>query len=113
MWQNVERKIIVNNFNHYKKELRADEVMLFEKIAGETLRALNYTLDFPNTPDKEFSVDEIKTFDELNQVLKQKTKQQQKSEDSEKRLMQEALLNNIRRRSNQSLIYNSVEKIAV
>jgi hypothetical protein len=113
MWQNVERNIIRNNFNNYKKELSADEIMLFEKIAGETLQALNYTLDFPYQHHKEFSIDEIKIFDELNLSLKQKAKQQQKSCDAEKRLMQEALLNNIRRRSNQSLIYNAVEKIAV
>ena len=112
MWQNVERKIIVDNFNRYKKELTVDEIMLFEKIAGTTLQALNYTLDFPIQNDNEFSVAEIKMFDEINHSLKQKAKLQQKPGDAEKRLMQEALINNIRKRLNHTS-YNEVEKIAV
>jgi len=112
MWQNVERKIIADNFNHYKKELSADEIILFEKIAGETLRALNYSLDFPKQNNKEFSVAEIKKFNEINHSLKQKAKLQQKPGDAEKRLMQEALLNNIRKRSDY-IDYNEVDKIAV
>jgi len=114
MWQNVERNIIANNFNHYKKELNADEIILFEKIAGETLQALDYSLDFPDQLSKEFSVDEIKMFDGLNELLKQKAKQQQKSCDAEKRWMQEALINNIRRRQSVELSSQfSIEKIAV
>ena len=112
MWQNIERKIIADNFNHYKKELNTDETKLFEKIAGTTLQALNYTLDFPQQNDKQFSVEEIKMYDELNASLKQKVKQEQKAGDAEKRLMQEALLNNIRKKLNHTF-YNEVEKIAV
>ena len=112
MWQNVERKIIVDNFNRYKKELTVDEIMLFEKIAGETLEALNYTLDFSSQSDKQISTGEIRMYDELNTLLKQKAKQQQKPGDAEKRLMQEALINNIRKRLNH-ISYNEVEKIAV
>jgi hypothetical protein len=111
MWQNVERKIITDNFNRYKKELTADEIMLFEKIAGTTLQALNYTLDFSSRGNKEFSSAELKMYDELNTLLKQKAKQQ-KPRDTEKRMLQEALINNIRKKLNYTS-YNEVEKIAV
>lgn len=112
MWQNVERKIITGNFNNYKKDLSAVEIKLFENIAGETLQALNYSLDFPVQNDKQFLISEIKMFNEINHSLKQKAKLQQKSEDAEKRLMQEALLNNIRKKLNHTS-YTEVEKIAV
>ena len=112
MWQNVERKIIADNFNRYKKELSTDEIILFEKIAGETLRALNYTLNFSIQTDKEFSVAEIKMFDEINHSLKQKAKLLQKPGDAEKRLMQEALINNITKKLDYRS-YSAVEKIAV
>jgi hypothetical protein len=110
MWQNVERKIIADNFNRYKKELTAVEIKLFENIAGETLQALNYSLDFSIQNDREFSVTEIKMFDEINHSLKQKAKLHQKS--GERRLMQEALLNNIRKRLDYT-DYNEVDRIAV
>jgi hypothetical protein len=110
MWQNVELKIIADNFNRYKKELTAVEIKLFENIAGETLQALNYSLDFSIQNDREFSVTEIKMFDEINHSLKQKAKLHQKS--GERRLMQEALLNNIRKRLDYT-DYNEVDRIAV
>ena len=86
--------------------------MLFEKIAGTTLQALNYKLDFLSQSDKEFSSAELKMYDELNKLFKQKAKQQ-KPGDTEKRMMQEALINNIRKRLNYTVPYNDVEKIAV
>lgn len=112
MWQNVERKIIATNFNNYKKDLSSDEIMLFEKIAGTTLQTLNYRLDFSSQSNKEFSSVELKMYDELNTLLKQKAKQQ-KPRDTEKRMLQEALINNIRKRLNYALPYNDVKKIAV
>lgn len=111
MWRNVERKIIADNFNRYKKELTVDEIMLFEKIAGTALQALNYTLDFSSPGNKEFSSAELKMYDELNTLLKQKAKQQ-KPGDTEKRMLQEALINNIRKKLNYTS-YDEVEKIAV
>jgi hypothetical protein len=112
MWQNVKRKVLTDNFNNYKKDFSADEIILFEKIAGTTLQALNYTLNFPIQNNNEFSITEIKMYDEINHSLKQKAKQQQKPGDAEKRLMQEALINNIRKKLNY-ISYNKVEKIAV
>jgi hypothetical protein len=59
-----------------------------------------------------FGNDEIKIFDKLNELLKQKAKQKQLPEDAEKRLMQDALINSIRKRLNDAMSYD-IEKIAV
>jgi len=112
MWENVERSIIADNFNNYRKELSASEVFLFENIAGKTLQKLGYKTDSIWDSNAFISNDEIKIFDRQNEWLKQKARQQQKPEDAEKRMMQEALINSIRKRLNDALSYD-VEKIAV
>jgi hypothetical protein len=112
MWANVEHNIITNNFNKYFKQLSASEVFLFEEVAGKTLRKLGYKTEFVWDKEAIFSKNEIKIFDKENELLKQKAKQQQNPEDAEKRMMQEALINSIRKRLNDALTYN-VEKIAV
>jgi len=112
MWENVERSIIADNFNNYRKELNASEVFLFEGVAGKMLQKLGYKTDFMWDRDTNFSNEEIKIFDKQNELLKQKAKQQQQPEDAEKRMMQEALINSIRKRLKDAIAYD-VEKIAV
>ncbi len=84
----------------------------FESVAGKTLQKLGYKADFIWNKDVVFGNDEIKIFDKQNELLKQEAKQQQKPGDAEKRMMQEALINSIKKRLNNALSY-SVEKIAV
>jgi hypothetical protein len=112
MWANVERKIISNNFNNYRKELCTSEVFLFEAVAGKTLQKLGYKTEFFWNKNATFDSDDIKIFDRQNELLKQKTKQQQRPEDAERRMMQEALISSIRKRLNHGLTYD-IEKIAV
>jgi len=113
MWENVERTIIANNFNNYRKELSTSEVFLFEGVAGKTLQKLGYKTEFIWDKNAAFDDDDIKIFDKQNELLKQKARQQQRPEDAEKRMMQEALINNIKRRMNETLSYSNIEKIAV
>ena len=106
---------IDSSFTSYKagkKELSASEVFLFEGVAGNTLQKLGYKTDFIWSKNVTFSNDEINVFDKLNELLKQKAKQKQLPEDAEKRLMQDALINSIRKRLHDALNYNT-EKIAV
>ncbi len=103
MWQNVNREIITNNFNRYKNELDVNEIMLFEKVAAETLQALGYTLNYNKESNHHFSDDEIKIYNKLNYALKQQAKQQQAPEDAKKRMMQEGLINNIIKRKHSYL----------
>ena len=114
MWQNVERSVIADNCNHYRKELSASEIFLFEGVAGETLEKLGYKTDFIWNKNVIFSNAEIKIFDKLNELFKQKAKQQQLPGDAEKRMLQEALLSNIRKRLINALPpVDIIEKIAV
>jgi hypothetical protein len=112
MWENVERSIIADNFNNYRKQLCASEVFLFEGVAGKTLHKLGYKTDFIWDREANISNDDIKIFDRQNELLKQKASQQQQPEDAEKRMMQEALVNSIRKKLNDAIAYD-VEKIAV
>ncbi|MGI8950995.1 MAG: sulfotransferase family protein [Chitinophagaceae bacterium] len=113
MWQNVEHKIITVNYNNYRKKLDANEIILFEKIAGNTLQTLGYKLNFANYSNEQCTDSEIKMYNELNQFYKLKAREQQKHEDAEKCLLQEMLINNIKKRLTYTLSYNIIEKIAV
>jgi hypothetical protein len=98
LWKNVVKPVMTNNFNKFKQELKAEDILLFEQIAGDTLTALGYVLLFPNDHAHLFSSEEIKSFDEANKKLKQEMRLQQKPEDLEKRKKQEVLLDRIKDR---------------
>lgn len=97
MWENVEKPIIANNFNKFKKGLSPEDILLFEQVAGDTLEKLGYSLIYPNDKHHVFSNDDIKHFSELNTKLKQEAAFLQKPEDLEKRKRQEALIMNIKK----------------
>lgn len=97
MWENVEKPVIADNFNKFKKELPPDEIVLFEQVAGDTLEKLGYSKSF-TSEEHNFSVDEIASFSELNIRYKQEARLKQKPEDIEKRRLQEELLSSIRQR---------------
>jgi len=96
MWENVEKPIIANNFNKFKKELTPEDILLFEQVAGDTLEKLGYQLTFPNKGLYVFTSAEIKSFDELNSKLKKEARLRQKPEDIEKRRKQEELIMSIK-----------------
>jgi len=98
MWENVEKPVIANNYNKFKKELSPDDILLFEQVAGDTLQKLGYELSFPDLEKHKFSAQEINEFDEINKKLKQDARLKQKPEDLEKRKKQEMLLQSIQAR---------------
>ena len=98
MWQNVEKPVIADNYNKFKKELLREDILLFEQVAGDTLLKLGYELCFPDLPPHQFTVEEINSFNKLNEQLKKEARSQQKPEDLEKRRPQEELLNRIKSR---------------
>ncbi len=95
MWENVEKPVIADNFNKYKKELTPDDILIFEQVAGDTLRKLGYSLDLNGSTGHDFSADEINIFNAANKKLKQESRLKTKPEDLEKRRNQEELLKNI------------------
>jgi hypothetical protein len=98
MWENVEKPVIANNFNKFKKELSPEDILLFEQVAGDTLEKLGYQLTFPNIGIHMFTSEEINSFNELNLKLKKEARLKQKPGDIEKRWRQENLLHEIKAR---------------
>lgn len=98
MWENVEKPVISNNYNKYKKELSATDIHLFEQVAGETLEKLGYSFSFPKNGHYMFSYEEIKSYSELNMKLKLEARLLSKPEDLEKRKNLELHLQNIEAR---------------
>jgi len=98
MWENVEKPVIKNNFNKFKKELTPEDILLFEQVAGDTLEKLGYLRTFANNSAHVFSDEEIKQFSELNLRLKLEARSRSKPEDIEKRKYLEMHLQNIEAR---------------
>ncbi|MDQ2752838.1 MAG: sulfotransferase, partial [Bacteroidota bacterium] len=95
MWQHVKEKVLPHNYNKFLTQLAADEIELFEKVAGTTLLQLGYSLYFPNGWQQPLSGEEIEAYSLLNKQLKKEAKQNQAPEDAAKRKRQEALLNRL------------------
>ena len=98
MWENVEKPVLTNNHDKFKRELTQVDILLFEQVAGDTLEKLGYCLTFPQNVRHIFSPEEIKSFSELNTKLKHEARLQQKPEDLEKRKNLEMHLKNIQTR---------------
>lgn len=47
-WENTAKPILTNNFGKYRKQLTEEEIKWVEAVAGEVMRRLDYTLDFPS-----------------------------------------------------------------
>jgi hypothetical protein len=96
MWQHVKEEVLSGNYNKYHQELSAEEIFLFEKVAGNTLLNLDYPLHFPHSLQQTISRHEIEMYSLLNKQLKQEAKRKQTAEDAAKRKQQDALLNRLK-----------------
>jgi len=70
MWENLAKPIIKDNTGKFRKELSIEEISIFESINQQTLTDLGYVLDYPETKDRQISMEEIKEFDLENDQLK-------------------------------------------
>jgi hypothetical protein len=72
MWSNLTLPIIKNNFNKYKRGLSTDEIVLFERIAGNMLKNFGYVLE-NRIPQERliFTSEDINQFDLENKKLKE------------------------------------------
>lgn len=98
MWENVEKPVIRNNYNKFRKELSPADIHIFEQVAGDTLEKLGYSRVFPGEAEHQFSADEIAPFAELNKKLKQEARLQSRPEDIQKRKNLEVHLQQIEER---------------
>ncbi len=100
MWKNVIKPVNSDGMNHYTQTLTPEKVLIFEKVAGNTLTALGYKLENSGELLKEdFTADEIAAFKIENDTMKLQIVQK-KIKDAELRAPQEKILNEIRGKRN-------------
>lgn len=93
MWANVSKPILKNNTQKFLHELSAEDIAIFESIAGDTLQALGYELSTPeNALRKSFTEEEVIRFAEENNRLKKEFMLQADAADIEKRRPQDELI---------------------
>lgn len=99
MWQNVTRPILKGNTRKFMQELSAEEIAIFESVAGVELQKLGYRLVTPEDKliDK-FSDEQIREYSDKNEELKRQFKAMMPAEDLEKRKGQSELLEEIKNR---------------
>lgn len=100
MWENVVRPIIVGNTRKYPDAMSAQEIKIFECIAGSTLQKLGYPMDFPESTKLVFTEEDLMSFDRENESLKRQARKLITPQELESREKQEKLVAEIRMREN-------------
>ncbi len=99
LWSNVSKPIMANNTRKFLREASAEDIRIFESVAGDMLDALGYERVYVQRgEERRFSAAEIRRFDAENQRLKKEVLLGTGQEDGGRRDRQEALLAEIRSR---------------
>ncbi|MFT3950132.1 MAG: sulfotransferase [Agriterribacter sp.] len=101
MWKNLEKPVMQNNTNKYLKELSAEEIEIYELVAGDTLQALGYRLSSKLQHPEWLSDDAILHYDEENKERKKQFMATAPKNDIEKRQPQLDMLQHIKKRKPQ------------
>jgi hypothetical protein len=105
IWGNVAKPVMTDNTNKFLREMSAEDIRLFELVAGEALDALGYKRFQTQVGEtKTFTADEIRQFETENKRLKQEVLSKVDPEDMKRRDLQDALLTAIKdRQANNAL----------
>lgn len=98
MWKNLERPVMKENTQKFLKELRADEIEIYEWVAKCTLTALGYSLYSSLSNPSLISTEAIQGYQQENAALKKQFMQTAPKNDLEKREPQLQILTAIRSR---------------
>lgn len=99
MWQNVTHDIIAGNRNKYLSQLSAEDLVLFERIAGNTLQKLGYPVYHNHSEiSQSFSSGEIQAYATTNTQLKFEAKTKHTPEDAARRKKQDDLLSGLQKK---------------
>ncbi|KQM72805.1 hypothetical protein ASE74_22250 [Pedobacter sp. Leaf216] len=96
MWENLAKPIIKDNTGKYRKELRAEEIDIFESINHQTLTDLGYKLDRPENKRKQISENDIEGYNNENDLLKKSILLNARQSDLDNRGPQLAILKRIK-----------------
>ena len=100
MWNNVVQPVMTRNSNKFLTQLSAEDIMIFESIAGDMLETLGYQLHSEKSSLRaSFSKKEIEEFDLINKKMKLEAQANLDPEGSEKRKAQEEIIQNIKTRA--------------
>ncbi len=108
LWGNVVKPVMTDNTNKFLREMSAEDIGIFELVAGDVLDALGYKRFHSKVGEtKTFTADEIKHFDAENQRLKQDVLSKVDPEDMKRRDQQGAHIKAIKDRQ----ANNAVESV--
>jgi len=104
MWENVRKPVMADNSRKWLKGMTQDQIIDFESVAGESLTALGYSLEFVGTTSAARSYDAaaLAALDAENKRLKGAAREELSAEDAAARKPQEELLAAIRSRAQQA-----------
>ena len=99
LWGNVARPLMSDNTQKFLREASAEDIRIFESVAGDVLDALGYQrVSVPRGREVRFSEQELRMFEEENRRLKAEVLAQTDAEDLKRRDRQAGLLNEIKAR---------------
>jgi hypothetical protein len=99
MWRNVAKPIIGSNVKKYEKELSADDVRIFEQVAGDVLSKLGYPTHAHDKVNTDFTRAEIDNFLLLDERLRKESITAADPIDLENRRLQNEKLEEIKSRN--------------
>lgn len=103
MWDNVKRPVMEKNSNKFLAQLSEKEILIFESIAGDTLKQFGYTPFFAEEKRyASFSEEQLAEFDRLNKSMKENAITNFDPEGMKKRKAQEEILKRIKNRASAS-----------
>lgn len=100
MWSNVTKPVMENNHDKFAREFSEEQLMLFERVAGDMLEQLGYkTIYWPNVPSDPFTPAELEAFRREDESLRKRVLAETDPEDIRRRKPQEELLRKIKRKN--------------
>ncbi|MBX2924978.1 MAG: sulfotransferase [Chitinophagaceae bacterium] len=99
MWKNLEKPVMQHNTNKYLKELSAEEIEIYEWVAGDTLQALGYALSSRLLHPELVSPEAVLRYGEENKEKKKQFMATAPKNDIEKRQAQLDILQSVKTRN--------------
>ena len=105
LWGNVTNPVMSNNFGKYRTEMPANDIRIFESVAGHILDELGYKREFiKKGKELKYSKRDIKMFNRLNKVKKNEVFSNIDELDIQRRERQLMHINEIKERAGQESV---------
>ncbi len=100
LWENVTHPVMKQNSRKFLKEVREEDIRIFESVAGGSMDRLGYERLFAKKGEElEFGPDDIRRFDMENKRLKDEVRKRVDPADLERRSRQESVIKEIAARA--------------